>query len=122
MKYGGVKTKYRQIRADFSLKKDLLYQQLWELEPHSATNDIPLTWNKAINFSVYDDLGNKWIDMTSGIFVANAGHANPVIKAAICYSLITIRQLLGKNFWLNYWLFLHIISTKPSFLIPVQKL
>ena len=83
MKYGGVKTKYRQIRADFSLKKDLLYQQLWELEPHSATNDIPLTWNKAINFSVYDDLGNKWIDMTSGIFVANAGHANPVIKAAI---------------------------------------
>lgn len=84
-----VNTKYRKIRTGFSLNKDALYQQLWELEPHSAANRISLTWNRAIDFSVYDDKGNKWIDMTSGIFVANAGHANPFIKAAIKKQLDT---------------------------------
>jgi len=34
-------------------------------------------------FNVYDEDGNKWIDMTSGIFVSNAGHANEKIKQAI---------------------------------------
>jgi len=32
---------------------------------------------------VFDDNGNKWIDMTSGIFVTNAGHSNQFINKAI---------------------------------------
>ncbi|OGN00822.1 MAG: hypothetical protein A3B91_01040 [Candidatus Yanofskybacteria bacterium RIFCSPHIGHO2_02_FULL_41_29] len=78
-----IKTKHRIIQDGFVLKKSDLYQELYGLEPHSAAQAIPITWDKAIDFSVYDDLGNKWIDMTCGIFVANAGHANPAIKAAI---------------------------------------
>ena len=53
------------------------------MEPRSAGNKIPLTWAKAKDFSVWDAKGNKFIDMTSGIFVANAGHSNPKIKQAI---------------------------------------
>lgn len=78
-----IQTKHREIQKNFVLEKSELYQQLQELEPCLATNGIPLTWSKAVDFSVYDDRGNKWIDMSSGIFVANAGHANPAIKIAI---------------------------------------
>ncbi|MBI2065434.1 MAG: aminotransferase class III-fold pyridoxal phosphate-dependent enzyme [Candidatus Yanofskybacteria bacterium] len=78
-----IKTKHRIIKDGFVLEKGDLYYQLYEMEPHSAAQAIPITWSKAKDFSVYDDQGNKWIDMTSGIFVANAGHANPAIKAAI---------------------------------------
>ena len=78
-----VKTKYRHIKPDFKLRETPLFKRLASLEPVSARNTLPLTWAKAKDFSVWDDRGNKWIDMTSGIFVANAGHANPKIKAAI---------------------------------------
>ncbi|MDO8495059.1 MAG: aspartate aminotransferase family protein [bacterium] len=78
-----IKTRYREIQDGFVLQKDELYKKLWDLEPHLAANGTPITWNKAVDFSVFDDHGNKWIDMTSGIFVANAGHANPFIIEAI---------------------------------------
>ena len=78
-----VKTKYRHIKPDFKLRETPLFKRLDSLEPASTKNTLPLTWAKAKDFSVWDDKGNKWIDMTSGIFVANAGHANPKIKQAI---------------------------------------
>ncbi|MEK9184566.1 MAG: aminotransferase class III-fold pyridoxal phosphate-dependent enzyme, partial [Patescibacteria group bacterium] len=78
-----IKTKYREIREDFSLNKNPLFNAIAKLEPKAVANTIPLTWHKAIDFSVWDDKGNKWIDLTSGIFVANAGHSNPKIKKAI---------------------------------------
>ncbi len=78
-----IKTTYRQVRDDFSLKNNKLYKQIADLEPLSVANTIPLTWAKAVDFSVWDDKGNKFIDLTSGIFVANAGHSNPRIKKAI---------------------------------------
>ena len=37
---------------------------------------IPLAWHKASDFSVFDSVGNQWIDFTSTIFVANVGHSN----------------------------------------------
>ena len=45
--------------------------------------EMPIKWDKAIGYNIYDDKGNKWIDTTSGIFVANAGHSNEQIKIAI---------------------------------------
>jgi acetylornithine/succinyldiaminopimelate/putrescine aminotransferase len=79
-----IKTKNRIIQDDFDIEK---YRHLTEerkqLEDFSACNEIPLLWEKAKNYSVYDDSGNKFIDMTSGIFVANAGHSNSLIKKAI---------------------------------------
>ncbi len=78
-----VHTPYREIREDFSLERNELYQKISEMEPNAVANTIPLTWAKAKDFSVFDEKGNKWIDLTSGIFVTNAGHANPLIKDAI---------------------------------------
>jgi 4-aminobutyrate aminotransferase-like enzyme len=44
---------------------------------------MPIVWDRAVNFQIYDRWGNCWIDFTSTIFVANAGHSNPRICAAI---------------------------------------
>ena len=43
----------------------------------------PVLWDKAIDFQVYDVYGNVWLDWTSGVLVANVGHANPKVKRAI---------------------------------------
>ena len=41
---------------------------------------LPIAWSKAKNFNIYDIAGNKFIDFTSTIFVANTGHSNVRIK------------------------------------------
>ena len=46
-------------------------------------DQIPLAWDRAIDYNVYDHAGNKFIDFTSSIFVANVGHANPKVVEAI---------------------------------------
>jgi 4-aminobutyrate aminotransferase-like enzyme len=43
----------------------------------------PILWEQAEGFLVRDAFGNQWIDLTSGIVMANAGHAHPRIVAAI---------------------------------------
>ena len=43
----------------------------------------PVLWDKAKDFQVYDGFGNIWLDWTSGVLVANVGHANPKVKQAI---------------------------------------
>jgi 4-aminobutyrate aminotransferase-like enzyme len=52
-------------------------------EPYSMNNQIPIVWDRAEGFNIYDKSGNKWIDFTSTIFVANVGHSHPRIKNAI---------------------------------------
>ena len=78
-----VETKYRRINGPISFSGNQLEQEIAFYEPISARNSIPLTWKRASDFSVFDDHENKWIDFTSGIFVTNAGHANPQIIKAI---------------------------------------
>lgn len=76
-------TKNRVVQDNFTLDNNELFDSISGMEPVAVANSIHITWSKADNFSVYDDQGNKWIDLTSGIFVANAGHSNPLIKDAI---------------------------------------
>ena len=45
-------------------------------ESRSMHGQLPLVWDKAENHSIWDKRGNKWIDFTSTIFVANIGHSN----------------------------------------------
>ncbi len=78
-----VKTRFRKIRKSFNLEKNKLFDDIAKLEPKSVANTIKITWSKAKDFSLFDDSGNQWIDLTSGIFVSNAGHSNPLIKKAI---------------------------------------
>ena len=43
----------------------------------------PIVWHEAEGFLVRDPYGNQWIDLTSGIVMANAGHGHPRIAEAI---------------------------------------
>tara|TARA_R110000824_G_scaffold96174_1_gene230600 strand:+ start:334 stop:1602 length:1269 start_codon:yes stop_codon:yes gene_type:complete len=78
-----VSTKNRYIKDDFVLVSGELTENRHKNEPLAVGDQVPVVWHKAKNFNVYDENGNKWIDMTAGIFAANAGHANDKIKEAI---------------------------------------
>jgi 4-aminobutyrate aminotransferase-like enzyme len=64
-----------------------LIKKLDKVESRSMHGQLPIAWSKAKNFNVYDIAGNKFIDFTSTIFVANTGHANERIKRYISRSL-----------------------------------
>ena len=68
-----VKTKNREITDSFIFDIDSYHKEKHKYEPSNIC-EMPIKWDKAENFNVFDDKGNKWIDTTSGIFVANSGH------------------------------------------------
>lgn len=78
-----IRTKNRYIRDDFVLLPSELTINKQNNEPKSLGSQVHVVWDKAKDFNVYDRDGNQWIDMTAGIFTANAGHANEDIKNAI---------------------------------------
>ena len=79
-----VETKYRRIRTPIPVPESIeLLQQLRRVEPTSMQGMPPVLWDHAQGFQVHDRYGNRWIDLTSGIIVANAGHAHPKIVSAI---------------------------------------
>ena len=57
-----------------------LFNKLSKVESRSMHGQLPIAWSKAKNFNIYDIAGNKFIDFTSTIFVANTGHSNVRIK------------------------------------------
>lgn len=78
-----IKTKYRNIADGYELSLGPLNKKRYETESRANKHQQPVVWHKAQDFCVSDKAGNMWIDMTAGIFTANAGHSNPVIKDAI---------------------------------------
>ena len=62
--------------------KELL-ARLSKVESRSMHGQLPIVWDRAEDFNVFDIAGNKWIDFTSTIFVANVGHSNKRVNAAI---------------------------------------
>src|SRR5690349_1924582 len=79
-----VETAYRRIvTAQPAPGSTELIAALRQLEPSSMTTELPVRWHAASGFQVEDGFGNRWLDFTSGIFVANAGHAHPRVTAAI---------------------------------------
>jgi len=64
-----------QTRIPTPGTKEIL-ESLDRLESRSMHGQLPLVWERAEDFSIYDASGNKWIDFTSTIFVANIGHSN----------------------------------------------
>ena len=78
-----VHTKNRFIRDDFALVHGELTETRRKNETAALVDQVPVYWHKAKDFSIHDEDGNKWIDMTAGIFATNSGHANEKIKQAI---------------------------------------
>jgi len=70
-------------------------KRLRAAEPRSMAGMPPVLWNEAQGFLVRDPYGNQWIDLTSGIVVANVGHAHPRIVKAL-------REAIGQNLLATY--------------------
>lgn len=62
---------------------ELIHSKLDSFESRSMHGQLPISWAKAKDFSVWDVNGNKHIDFTSTIFVANVGHSNEAVLKAI---------------------------------------
>ncbi|OGV63239.1 MAG: aminotransferase class III [Lentisphaerae bacterium RIFOXYB12_FULL_65_16] len=79
-----VETKHRRIVTAIPVPQALpVLETLARCESVAMHGQLPVVWDTAEGFQVRDVWGNQWIDFTSTIFVANAGHANPRIVAAL---------------------------------------
>jgi 4-aminobutyrate aminotransferase / (S)-3-amino-2-methylpropionate transaminase / 5-aminovalerate transaminase len=80
-----VHTKFRTIQTPLPAPGSLkTLDTLWRTEPVAMQGQPPVVWEKAEGFLVQDKWGNRWIDWSSGVLVANSGHAHPdVVKAIV---------------------------------------
>lgn len=77
-------TRFRRIVTPIPAPESIdEIRRLRVLEPRSMAGMPPILWDSAEGFLVRDPNGNQWIDLSSGIVVANAGHAHPELLAAI---------------------------------------
>ncbi|GAH96441.1 unnamed protein product, partial [marine sediment metagenome] len=83
-----IKTKYREIRTAIPNPQSVpVLQQLQKYEPRSMGGQPPIVWHRAEGFSVWDEYGNRWIDFSSGVLVANCGHLREEVKQEITAQL-----------------------------------
>jgi len=79
-----VDTAYRRIVTDLPVPESIpILQKLRDLEPRALQGQPPVVWDRAEGFQVYDAWGNCWIDWSSGVLIANAGHGREEIVDAI---------------------------------------
>ncbi|MBZ5620707.1 MAG: aminotransferase class III-fold pyridoxal phosphate-dependent enzyme [Acidobacteriia bacterium] len=79
-----VETLFRRIVTDFPVPESIpILQRLQAYEPVAMRGQPPVVWHRAEGFQVYDAWGNQWIDWSSGVLIANAGHGRPEIAEAI---------------------------------------
>ena len=79
-----VSTKFRTIKTRLPVPQSLpIFRELQRSEPRSMRGQPPIVWHKADNFSVSDKWGNRWIDWSSCVLIANAGHNHPKIAKAL---------------------------------------
>ena len=81
---GKVSTKFRTIKTFLPVPESVpLLKKMYSLEARAMHGQLPIIWDRAENFQIFDKWGNVWIDFTSTIFVANAGHGNKRIVDAL---------------------------------------
>jgi 4-aminobutyrate aminotransferase / (S)-3-amino-2-methylpropionate transaminase / 5-aminovalerate transaminase len=79
-----VSTRFRRIMTAIPVPESIPeIERLRRLEPESMAGMPPILWDSADGYLVRDAYGNQWIDLSSGIVVANVGHAHPAILTAI---------------------------------------
>ena len=83
-KVPAVHTKNRVICTDIPVPESMeIIERSLKNEPQSMNNQLYAIWDHAEGFNVFDKWGNKWIDMSSGIFITNSGHGNPDMVNAL---------------------------------------
>lgn len=79
-----IKTKHREIATQIPHPDSIkIIEELREVESDSMHDQLPLLWNSAKDYQIFDGYGNCFIDLTSTIFVANIGHSHPKVIEAI---------------------------------------
>jgi len=79
-----VETKYRTIKTRLPVPESLpIFEELARSEPRSMMGQPPIVWERAEDFTIYDKWGNRWIDWSSCVLVANAGHGRKEIADAL---------------------------------------
>jgi len=79
-----VETRYRRIVTQLPVPESLpTLEKLYQYEPRAMRGQPPIVWHRAEGFLVADAWGNQWIDWSSGVLIANAGHGRAEIADAI---------------------------------------
>jgi len=79
-----VRTKHRRIVTEIPPRESIaVLKKLRRREPVSMTGQPPVIWDRAEGLHVFDRWGNKWLDWSSGVLVAGAGHSRKEIVNAI---------------------------------------
>lgn len=69
------------------MKKELTTQDWLDLskrfEPRCMNWQAPVVWDRAQGAEIWDVDGKHYFDWTSGVLVANVGHAHPLLAAAL---------------------------------------
>lgn len=79
-----VETAYRRIATSIPVPESIpILNRIYETESQSMHGQLPIIWDRAEGFQIWDAWGNKWLDFSSTIFVSNAGHGNPRIIDAL---------------------------------------
>lgn len=79
-----VQTKHRTIKTKLPVPESLpIFELLEKAEPRSMRGQPPIVWHQADGFIVADKWGNRWIDWSSCVLVANAGHGRREVRDAL---------------------------------------
>jgi 4-aminobutyrate aminotransferase/(S)-3-amino-2-methylpropionate transaminase len=79
-----IMTSHRRIVTQLPVPESLpILEKLYNFEPRAMRGQPPVIWHRAEGFQVYDAWGNQWIDWSSGVLIANAGHGRKEIADAI---------------------------------------
>ena len=79
-----VETALRRIVTDLPAPGSVpILERLRNFEPVAMLGQPPVVWDHADGFQVFDKYGNCWIDWSSGVLIANAGHGRREIVDAI---------------------------------------
>ena len=80
-----IKTEHRHINSVIpDPYTQEVFARLNAVEPPTMyDNQLRVIWDRAHDFNVWDTYSNQFIDFTSGIFVANVGHANEIVMSAV---------------------------------------
>lgn len=79
-----VETKFRKVCTDIPVPESVpLLEKLRKYEPVSMTGQPLVLWDRAVGCQVFDPWGNIWLDWSSGVLVASAGHGRKEIAEAI---------------------------------------
>src|SRR5438309_5858280 len=79
-----IETKFRRIVSPLPHPDSVVtLNKLRQFEPQSMRGQPPVVWDRAEDIFVYDKYGNRWLDWSSGVLVANCGHGAAEVRQAI---------------------------------------